>query len=84
MPAPHLSQKQVFKVSGVSVGMGVSGSWSVPRKQRGVSLRHPQLLLPIRARSWPASPEPPREFLCIPFAKMVFWLLFIILIQKRG
>lgn len=26
--------------------------------------------------SWPGSPEPPRESLCVAFAKMGFWLVF--------
>lgn len=66
------------------MGVGVSKSWSSPRKQRGTSKGHPQLLLTFCANSWPASPEPPREFLCVAFAKMVFWLVFIILLQKKG
>jgi hypothetical protein len=31
-----------------------------------------------------ASPETPREFLCVVFAKMVFWLLSSVLFQKKA
>ena len=37
-----------------------------------------------QVRAKPASPEASVEFLCIVFAKMVFRLLVIILLQKKG
>lgn len=52
--------------------------------QRGISERHPQFVLTICIKTWPAPPAPPGEFLCAAFAKMVFWLVFIISLQKKG
>lgn len=39
---------------------------------------------PSQVAARPTSPEAPRVFLCVAFAKMIFRLLFIILLQKKG